>query len=339
LKLGTRDKIIIAIFGAVLFFFAAYKLVWTPVGGKITALQEEKEQVKALSADITPLIEQKQKLKNEEKGLKNSVDNIKESSGGITTTNEEFLVFLGENTKKYNVQLIGFNDLGLEEHDGVYTETFNFELRGSAYNINRILSEIEYLGIRTSYGSVSFRQNERYDYLKRYFDDMTELPWYTEPEEKPEDENKEEETPEEEEIIDIPEITPEYVPSAPAITIPEPYYQPSQPQIQVPAEPEPPKQGEKDKTINDRLNRLLEQTSSNGKYKVVFLTNTYDDYTDDKYFDNGEYEEDEDMFGLFPRSYGREMRLAVTVRFIMFNEPSEETSFLYGRDVEPDGIL
>ena len=304
-----RDKFILLVLAFTLLAYGGYKTLWIPATEKIALLEQNKSEVEGQSGDITPLEEKSEKLRSEEKKLKDSVDNIKKLSGGLTTTNEEFLVFLGKSAEENNVAVSGFTDLGTTDTDGIYRSTFDFELKGSGADINKVLEDINNIGIKCSYGSVSFRQNEKYDYLKRFFDDLSDLPWYKEPE-KDDAANDAETIPE----IKLPEITiPEYIPDydlTPQPDEPAALPQPTEP----PAKEETPK--DKPKSIEERLNDLLEQTSANMPYRITFLANTGDSY---KSVQN--------------------MRLSVTVCFIMYNEPSRETSFLNNTESGDDAIL
>lgn len=305
-----RDKFILLVLAFVLLAYGGYKTLRIPATEKIALLEQNKAEVEGQSGDITPLEEKSEKLRSEEKELKDSVDNIKKLSGGLTTTNEEFLVFLGKSAEENNVAVSGFTDLGTTDTDGIYRSTFDFELKGSGADINKVLEDINNIGIKCSYGSVSFRQNEKYDYLKRFFDDLSDLPWYKEPE-KDDAANGTETIPE----IKIPEITvPEYIPDydlTPQPDEPAALPQPTEP----PVTEEAPK--DEPKSIEERLNDLLEQTSvKNMPYRITFLANTGDSY---KSVQN--------------------MRLSVTVCFIMYNEPSRETSFLNDTESGDDAIL
>lgn len=306
-----RDKFILLVLAFALLAYGGYKALWIPATEKIALLEQNKSEVEGQSGDITPLEEKSEKLRSEEKKLKDSVDNIKKLSGGLTTTNEEFLVFLGKSAEENNVVVSGFTDLGTTDTDGIYRSTFDFELKGSSTDINKVLEDINNIGIKCSYGSVSFRQNEKYDYLKRFFDDLSDLPWYKEPE-KNDAANGPETIPE----IKLPEITiPEYIPDydlTPQPDEPAALPQPTEP----PAKEETPK--DKPKSIEERLNDLLEQTSAKNmpSYRITFLANTSDSY---KSVQN--------------------MSLSVTVCFIMYNEPSRETSFLNNTESGDDAIL
>lgn len=305
-----RDKFILLVLAFALLAYGGYKALWIPATEKIALLEQNKSEVEGQSGDITPLEEKSEKLRSEEKKLKDSVDNIKKLSGGLTTTNEEFLVFLGKSAEENNVAVSGFTDLGTTDTDGIYRSTFDFELKGSDADINKVLEDINNIGIKCSYGSVSFRQNEKYDYLKRFFDDLSDLPWYKEPE-KDDAANDAETIPE----IKLPEITiPEYIPDydlTPQPDEPAALPQPTEP----PVTEEAPK--DEPKSIEERLNDLLEQTSvKNMPYRITFLANTGDSY---KSVQN--------------------MRLSVTVCFIMYNEPSRETSFLNNTESGDDAIL
>lgn len=316
MALTIRDKIIILISTFILCTYGAYRFFWIPAENKIVQLEEKKSSVEGLAGDISPLLDKSEKLRQEEKKLKESVENIKNFSGGLTTTNEEFLVFLGNSTKENNVDVTGFNDLGMTNDGGIYKAVFDFELKGNSTDINKVLEDIDNIGIKCSFGSVSYRQNEQYDYLKRFFDDLSELPWYKEPEE---DEKQEPELtiPD----IDINDFVTDYF--KPDLSE-EPDDLPEEPEQQSPIpemtqEPQMPDNDEPE-SIEDRLNDLLENThTSNKPYTFMYLTNNEG---------NGvSYKE------------GQDMRLSVTVCFIMYNEPSIETSFLSQIRSGNNGVL
>lgn len=304
-----RDKFILLVLAFMIIVYGGYKAIYIPTSAKIASLEENKAEIEGQSGDITPLKKESERLSNEKKKLKDSVDNIKKLSGGLTVTNEEFLVFLGRTAAENDVAVSGFTDLGTTDADGIYRSVFDFELKGSSIDINKVLEDINNIGIKCSYGSISFRQNEQYDYLKRFFDDLSDLPWYKEPDSE---ENTNE--PEKEPEIILPEITvPDYIPDFDWTPVPdEPTAEP------LPSEPpiaEEPK--DEHKSIEDRLNDLLEQTSAIGKpYRIAFLANS-----------NGGYKSIQNM------------RLSVTVCFIMYNEPSKETSFLNNTESDANAIL
>ena len=301
MTLTLRDKCILIVLAFAACVYGGYKTLWIPAQEKIVLLEENKAGVEGKAGDIAPLHEQTEKLQEEEKELRDSVSNIKELSGGLTMTNEEFLVFLGKSAKDNNVAVSGFNDLGMTKTDGIYKLAFDFELKGNSADINKVLEDISNIGIKCSYGSLTYRQDEGYDYLKRFFDGFTELPWYSEPNEQEKEEPVIPDEVPEPEII-IPQIIPDYVPvlpetpsDAPEVSVPE-----------EPKQPEPAPEENKPKTIEDRLNELLKQTAAgNVEYKAVLLTNTEPVYKE-----------------------GQKMRLSVTVCFVMYTEPSSETSFL-----------
>ena len=209
----------------------------------------------------------------------------------------------------------GFNDLGTEVTDGIHRSVFDFELKGNSVDINKVLEDINNMGIKCSFGSVSYRQNETYDYLKRFFDDLSELPWYKE------NEDEEEETDEQQEHQET-EQKEEPAPE------PEPPKQQQPPQQQSPAESEkpadadpiPPVEEKQPENIEDRLETLLEQTyyRTDRPYRTVFLTHA-DEETEYK--------------------AGQQMRLNVTVCLIMYNAPSLETSFLSKMESDRNAVL
>ena len=314
MTLTFRDKVILLLIILALGVYFGYQALWIPASYKIVQLEENKQSIQKLSGDIAPLLKETERLRKAEKEAKDSVNNIKSLSGGLTATNEEFLVFLGDSAKENNVLVSGFNDLGTTATDGIYRTVFDFELKGSSVDINKVLEDINNMGIKCSFGSVSYRQNESYDYLMRFFDDLTQLPWYKEKDEEEEksdeqQEHKEENKETEKPITDVGE---QQSPQQPSPSITQPPAEPTQPpkgDIVPPANTTSPKpEDNRPEGIEDRLDDLLKQTSStvSKPYEVVFLINK----TNEQF------------------KAGQNMKLNVTVCLIMYNEPSFENSFL-----------
>ena len=314
MTLTFRDKVILLILVFAFAIYIGYQALWIPATAKIAELEENKLSNQNIAGDLEPLKVESEKLKKAEKEAKASVNNIKNLSGGLTATNEEFLVFLGDTAKENNVIVSGFNDLGTETKDGIYRTVFDFELKGNSVDINKVLEDINNMGIKCSFGSVSNRENEGYDYLKRFFDDLSELPWYKE---KTEEENTIEQQEEPQEAPNTQEQATgsesEQLPQLQAPSVPE-----------APAEPIEPSAGDdQPESIEDRLNKLLQLTSykSYKPYKAAYLSNT------ENYISTIKYKE------------GQQMKLNVTICLIMYNTPSFENSFLKKTESDADAIL
>ena len=309
MTLTFRDKIILLVLAFAVCIYGGYQTLWLPTTAKITELEEKKQSIENLAGDLEPLLQETEKLKKTEKEVKTGVNNIKSLSGGLTATNEEFLVFLGDSAKENNVMVSGFNELGTEVKDGIYRTVLDFELKGNGANINKVLEDINNMGIKCSFGSISYRQNEVYNYLKRFFDDLSELPWYKEEPEE-ESENTEQDNAEDE------TVSPEQaIPQLPVIQTPVITDTPTDTVL-------PPTEDQRPERIEDRLDDLLKETSYSGNkpYKVVFLSNSQNKL-------KPEYK------------VGQQMRLNVTVCLIMYNEPSQETSFLNKTERDANAVL
>ena len=306
MTLTLRDKIILLMLAFGVCIYAGYQALWIPNAGKIAELEENKQSIQNLAGDLEPLIKETESLKKAEKEVKDSVNNIKSLSGGLTATNEEFLVFLGDSAKENGVIVSGFNDLGTDVKDGIYRTVFDFELKGNSVDINKVLEDINNMGIKCSFGSVSYRQNEGYDYLKRFFDDLSELPWYKE---KEDEEEKNDEQPEREKTSETEKPVP------------------TESEQQAPKQPEntilPPAEEKQPESIEERLNDLLMQTSNvrEEPLKIELLVNAKTNVKEVEY------------------KAGQQMRLNVTVCLIMYNEPSFENSFINKTESEDDAIL
>lgn len=286
MRLALKEKIMVICLAAAAAAYGMYRIAWIPLDEKLTVLQQRQEEVKGLEVDITPLKKEAQKLEESCADLEKKAAGIKETAGK-TFTSEEFLVFLGKSAKANGVAVTGFSDLGIEEENGLYKASYDFSLKGSGIQIANVLSELSSSGIKSSVSSVSLRQNVDYAYLKRFFDDVTGLPWYKEPEE---DEKQDS-------VYAVPD-EPVFIPDT-SIEIPQTETIPQiEPLPEQTPEPPPTTPPEEDKTIEERLNGLLENTSACGIYKAALLTNS-------------------------KQTDSREMRLSITVCFFMFRDPAE----------------
>ncbi len=337
MKLKFIHKAIAVIMACICVMYLCFNYIVLPANKKVDALNIQKEKLEAKSSDIKPLLDQKAELEERREMNLEEYESIRFDKASNTATSEEFLVFLGGVAEKNNTKVTGFSDLGTEpEDDGLYKAYYDIELSGTPFDIARTVQALNDMKIKYSVGSMSYRQDKEYDYLKRFFDTETDLPWYTEPEEE---ENKEEI-----ENTEIPEnITDDNTNNNPTENIPQgTITQPpasNPPAVEknedVTGETETPNRNEgivipdeDDKTIEDRLNDLLNiSVRNNMAVRVIPLNNVV-------------YQE--------PLLYSNNMRLSFTICLTMFNEPSPDTSFINlkpdteedtGATEEDDGVL
>lgn len=311
-KLTVREKIILCVFAAVIVIYGSVNLIYTPLGNKISALKDEKTALKTTLTDKSETDKHLKQLNSDNEDLVKQISEIKKSETAKTLTKEEFLVFLSDAANKDGAQVIKFNDLGTECENGVWKETFDFEIRGTFKSINAVCNRIDLMGIRYSVGSMSLRQDKEYPYLQRKFDSFSNLEWYDDPI-KPKEET--EEAPVDETIPELP-MTIEPLPEFPSVPLePNPQIPQQQPQRE-PVQPEPTPEptptppNTNNGNINDRLNELLKPTAyKSSGYKVVLLTNSNETY------DNGEI-----------------MTLSVTLQLIMYQEPIPGASVVITED-------
>lgn len=314
MKIKFIHKAIAVMMACVSILYICFNYVVIPANKKVESLKEKKEKISALSSDIEPLLKQKAELEELLEKNYNEYENVRFEKAYNTATAEEFLVFLGGSAEKNNTKVTGFSDLGTVVSDnGLYKSYYDIELSGSPFDIARTVEELNQMKIKYSVGSMSYRQDKEYDYLRRFFDSETDLTWYKEPEEEGlavVEEKKEEPS----------ENSAETIEKAPESIVSEPITPdaPKQPQIiekneEVKGRVEKPTQNEgvvipEEKTIEDRLNDLLKtalQKTSN--FRVMPLSNVI-------------HQE--------PVPYSNDMRLSFTICLTMFNEPSIDTSFI-----------
>lgn len=322
MKIKFRDKAIGVVLVLALSTAAVFNYIVFPANDNVKQLSKKKDEAARLVSDIEPLIEDFEDKKAERTNAEEKYEIIKSEEAYKTATSEEFLVFLGNSAEKNGVKVTGFSDLGTKYENGLYKSYYDVELSGMPLAVNRAIKELNTMGIKYSVGSFSFRQDKEYDYLKRFFDTMTGLSWYKEPEEEKEEPTVDEtEKENEQQAVDVPIEKPLY--EKPTQEKPKEennVVQKNEPIQGIVIEPEN-NQGAvlpEDKNIEDRLNELLRTGLFNNTYRVMPLTNTIAE-TD---------------------ILSSEMRLSFTVCLIMFNEPSDETSFINITETEDaDGVF
>lgn len=283
-----RDKAIAFVLLSVMAIYAVFNYVVLPANQDLDEMKEKKKKVEFMVSDIDPLLKETEEKQSQKDILYEKYDLIRCSRAFNTATSEEFLVYIGSSAEKNNVKLTGFSDLGTTFEDGVYKAYYDIELSGGHFSITNVIQDLDRMGIVFSVGSASFRQDKEYDYLKRFFDFESNLTWYTESEEENENTSKDK--------TDVPS---------------------EQKNSESGVDKDSGKTSQSDNkesiitpdngSIEDRLEELLKMSSTNNGYVITPLTNTT--VTSKTQNTN-------------------EMRLAFTVCLVMFNEPSEETSFI-----------
>lgn len=319
MKLRFRDKAIVVVLLCSFAVYLVFNYIVVPADKEADKLKEKKEKVEALLSDIEPLLQETEKKKTQRKKASEKLEVIKSEKAFKTATSEEFLVFLGKNAEENNVKVTGFSDLGNTSEDGIYKAYYDIELSGTPFALTHVVEALDTMGINYSVGSVSFRQDKEYDYLKRFFDAYTNLAWYTEPEEEKKEEVK---TGEASEGLPAEQAPSEQIKPPQTENIqPQPEQnKPIQKDEAVEAETVEPGDNKgfvmpDDNSIEDRLNELLRTSCFNRAYKVKPLTNTT---------------------VIAEAAYTDEMRLSFTICLTMFNEPSPETSFINIEEPEED---
>ena len=312
MKIKFRNKAIVTVLILTLVTGAVFNYIVFPITDNVEQLIQKKDEVSRLVSDIEPLLEDIEYKKAERQNAEEKYEIIRSEEACKTATSEEFLVFLGEGAEKNGVKVTGFSDLGYLYENGLYKAYYDVELSGMPLAVNRAIKELNTMGIKYSIGSVSFRQDKEYDYLKRFFDSLTNLQWYKEPEEE-DSEIAENEIRNESEI-------PNADNELESIKDKTNNVQKNEPIQGIVIEPEK-NQGTvlpENKNIEDRLNELLRTSLFNDAYMVMPRTNTVAETT----------------------MFSNEMRLSFTICLIMFNEPSEETSFINITETEDaDGVF
>lgn len=321
MKIKFRDKAIGVVLVLALSTVAMFNYIVFPANDNVKQLSKKKDEAARLVSDIEPLIEDFEDKKAERTNAEEKYEIIKSEEAYKTATSEEFLVFLGNSAEKNGVKVTGFSDLGTKYENGLYKSYYDVELSGMPLALNRAIKELNTMGIKYSVGSFSFRQDKEYDYLKRFFDTMTGLSWYKEPEEEKEEPPVDEtEKENEQQAVDMPIEKPLNEKPTQEKPKEDNVVQKNEPIQGIVIEPEK-NQGTvlpEDKNIEDRLNELLKTGLFNNTYRVMPLTNTIAE-TD---------------------ILSSEMRLSFTVCLIMFNEPSDETSFINITETEDaDGVF
>ena len=317
MKMSVRDRLILCIVAVVIGAFGYVKLVWQPMNDKIIEMKNEKSDLKLTLTDKSPLEQKRKQLHNDNEALVKQIFEIKGADTAKALTKEEFLVFISDAAKKSNADIIKFNDLGMENENGIWKTTFDFCIRGTLKNINAVCERIDMTGLRYSIGSMSLRQNEQYPYLERSFDHFSNLEWYADPIQPKE--NGQEDI-QDEEFILLPEgtIIPE-IPILPEFT-PEPM-----PESTPDYGPTPGPIPDTDNgNITDRLNELLEfMNYSTSKYEIRFLNNNI---SLEPSFSIGEND-------------GDIMTLTITLQLVMYEKPIAGSSIIITEEGEHDNAI
>lgn len=320
MKLRFRDKAICILLLCSIVTYLVFSNIVIPANKKVEKLKEKREKVAALMTDIKPLLEEKAEKEKKRDNAEKKYNEIKNNAAYKTATSEEFLVYLGRSAEANGVKVTGFSDLGSKNENGIYRSFYDMELSGSAFAVGRVVRDFDLMGITYSVGSISMRQDKEYDYLKRFFDTMSNLKWYNEPEEnaKKEDEKTESDASSADKPTTALPPAPQQKSDNPSPKTEE--NKQTEKNENVESKPDAadnpddiegfvlPETG----SIEERLNELL-KINSFASYRPVPIAGIASVSND---------------------TSSEEIRLSLTICLIMFNEPSPETSFLAEQESE-----
>lgn len=308
-RIKIRDKCILLTVLLCLLAYAGYNYILLPVNSQTHSKTQQAAELKDKVQDGRPLKNQIKQLQSDDAKLTEIIEQNKHITGNKSLNKEDFLTFLTNECTRGNAELIKFSDLGINESGDKWKAQFDFELRGTLEALNNVCQAIDKIGISYSVGGFSLRQNNKNDYLSRYFDNNTKLEWYRYDEPELEELTNQEDS-------SYLEIAPE-MPPIPA------YPEKEHPEILPPAEPiEPmpqPSPEPKDETISDRLDSLLNQiNTSYVPYNIMFLI---------------------DQIGFQPKLVTIDseevMLLNITIEFTMYANPKDfQSSFLLATEAE-----
>ncbi len=180
--LPTKYKAAIIAAALVLVFVIFVKLVFLPIISFGQTQSEKAANLKESTGYVDELNEELSQLESRRQKLTAKVMEINDNERQNRTNAAKMLDWLGLEAKAYYLDIISFNEPESSTSDGRVTETtLSWELRGPIPNLYKFIEDLDELGIKHSVGSINLRIDEDYDFLGRYYDAVTSIPWYSDP--------------------------------------------------------------------------------------------------------------------------------------------------------------
>lgn len=175
-NLGDREKLIVLLLIFIVVAYVAYSYVYTPLVDKEAELQKAISSEDSV-ANVEGLKQQRALAQESLDKINNQVDSVINNGNNKTINRQDFLIFLGEKTNKYGVDLRRFNDAGVEEKNGSYRAKFELDLYGLLTDLQSIVNEIEGLGIGYNISNISIRRNDDKEWSVRSIDEANKNNW------------------------------------------------------------------------------------------------------------------------------------------------------------------
>ncbi len=322
--LPTKYKAAIIAAALVLVFVIFVKLIFLPIISFGQTQSEKAANLRKSTGYVDELNEELSSLESRRQKLTATVMEINDNERQNRTNAAKMLDWLGLEAKAYYLDIISFNEPESSTSDGRVTETtLSWELRGPIPNLYKFIEDLDELGIKHSVGSINLRIDEDYDFLGRYYDAVTSIPWYSDPLKDAVQPASPSNAQPEVSSSEQPQISPETKPPAsepeepvkqetlPPVTVTSPNTSepPQQPIIKEPDKTEKAPENERP-TLNERISDLLTNTHNIiPEFKAIKIP-TVNDFrpvliVDAKDYSQGNY------------------RLRMTVRFYTYSSMEE----------------
>lgn len=251
--------------------YGGYAYFYMPMAQDNLNSKAQLEQLKSLPTDTSDIEKRFQKVNEEHKNLDIELNKLLDEQANKFIPNKEaFLTIITDGIELNNLKIRYFYDLAHETNNS--THRFTFEFSGKLDDVNNFCTYLGKTGIDLSVGEFSLRQLDTKQYLKREFDNIDKLEWYSEKED--EEQSVDQNSPPQD-VSDTPpveeELKDEEQDTTPTVT---------QPPISVtPPVTEIPKQDESlydspNGTIEERLDQLFDFSSVEEE-----IEQTVDEYT------------------------------------------------------------
>lgn len=177
IEVTERDKVLLIVLAIIVAFYLVYSFGYKNLKAYGEELKHELSSLEKSVPDIESLRVEEESYDSQIEEIDTKIDTIKLEGGSGAINKQGLLQYISEWAETFDVDVIRFKEIDNSEANGVWRTRYEIQLGGSLNDLVVMANKLDDLNISYNVLSMSLRQLMDHPWLKRGYEDLSDLPW------------------------------------------------------------------------------------------------------------------------------------------------------------------
>ncbi|NLJ84686.1 MAG: hypothetical protein GX336_07235, partial [Halanaerobiaceae bacterium] len=177
IEVTERDKVLLIVLAIIVAFYLVYSFGYKNLKAYGEELKHELASLEKSVPDIESLKIEEEGYDSQIEEIDTKIDTIKLEGGSGAINKQGLLQYISEWAETFDVDVIRFKEIDNLEANDVWRTRYEIQLGGSLNDLVVMANKLDDLNISYNVLSMSLRQLMDHPWLKRGYEDLSDLPW------------------------------------------------------------------------------------------------------------------------------------------------------------------